>query len=47
MFFYEWVLPFVALLVVLAAMFYFSVKNRVNAGTRTDGKTLFDKGDDE
>lgn len=47
MFFYEWVVPFIAVLVIAAAIFYFAVKNRTGAGIRTQGRTLFDKPDDD
>lgn len=47
MFFYEWIIPSFTLLVVIAAVFYISVKNRTGAGIRSEGRTLFDKLDDD
>lgn len=43
MFFYEWVIPLLALCAIAAVIFYLSVRNRVGAGIRTDGEVLFDK----
>jgi hypothetical protein len=45
MFFYEWVVPFIGILVIAAAIFYFAVKNRAGAGIRSEGRTVFDKPD--
>jgi hypothetical protein len=43
MFFYEWVVPTMALMFVAAWSFYVSVKNRTGAGIRTDGRVMFDQ----
>jgi len=45
MFFYEWVVPFIGILVIAAAIFYFAVRNRAGAGIRTQGRTVVDKPD--
>jgi hypothetical protein len=47
MFFYEWVVPFLALLVLAGALLYVTVRNRTGAGIRTDGRVLFHKPDPE
>ncbi|GEM_PF-3019772 len=47
MFFYEWLVPILALMVVAAVVFYLSVRNRVGAGIRTDGEVLFHRAEEE
>jgi hypothetical protein len=47
MFFYEWVVPTLALLLLAAIAFYIAVKNRTGAGVRTSGRILFHKPDDD
>ncbi|MBC8096328.1 MAG: hypothetical protein H7Y43_10985 [Akkermansiaceae bacterium] len=46
MFFYEWVVPFFALLIIFGVAFFVSVKNLAGAGIRTDGRVLFDQPDE-
>ncbi|HYG24409.1 MAG TPA: hypothetical protein VEH04_16650 [Verrucomicrobiae bacterium] len=43
MFFYEWVIPVLAVFVIAAVTFYLAVRNRANAGVRTDGEVLHDE----
>lgn len=43
MFFFEWVLPLLAVLTVIVTIFYLSVRNKSGAGIRTQGRTLVDK----
>ncbi len=43
MFFYEWVIPVLAVFVIAAVTFYVAIRNRANAGVRTDGEVLYDE----
>ncbi|MGN6555522.1 MAG: hypothetical protein ACTHLW_17590 [Verrucomicrobiota bacterium] len=42
MFFFEWVIPLLAVIAIGVFLLYFSLRNRAGAGIRTDGKTLAD-----
>jgi hypothetical protein len=43
MFFFEWLIPLLAVMCIGTVLFYLSVKNRPGAGIRTDGTTFVDK----
>ena len=43
MFFYEWLVPTVAVLAIATWVFYLAVRNRAGAGVRTEGRTVLDK----
>jgi hypothetical protein len=43
MFFYEWVVPSLAVLAIAVWLFYSAIKNKAGAGVRTDGHTVVDK----
>jgi hypothetical protein len=47
MFFYEWVVPFLAVCIIVAAIFYLTVRNRSGAGIRTEGRTVYHKSGSE
>ena len=43
MFFFEWVIPLILVVLIGTFLFYMSIRNRSGAGVRTDGITYVDK----
>jgi hypothetical protein len=43
MFFFEWVIPLLLVVIMASFLFYMSVRNCEGAGVRTDGRTCVDK----
>ena len=47
MFFFEWVIPLILVVLIATFLFYMSIRNRAGAGVRTEGTTYVDKASDE